>query len=33
MWIIPGFSSFKVGGSSPSTRSGEAISVMGCVVP
>jgi hypothetical protein len=31
--IAPGFSSFLVGGPSPSARSGEAISGTKCLVP
>jgi hypothetical protein len=33
VWITPGFSSFNFVAPSPSARSGNAISVMGCTVP
>jgi hypothetical protein len=33
VWITPGFSSFKVGGPSSSTRSGGGISGTRCMVP
>jgi hypothetical protein len=32
-WITPGFSSYLVGSSSSSDRSGGAISDTGCIVP